>query len=89
MVEGLRGVIQNAARGVSPGLYVMRRCVNTIMEFQTWAFKRTASGELPPKKDTYCDFADHAMDVLVGMVATGDLVWHDSLSSAIEVCSNG
>ena len=88
-MEGLRGVIQNAARGVSPGLYVMRRCVNTIMEFQTWAFKRTASGELPPGDDAYDQRANHAMDVLVGMVATGDLIWHDSASSEIDVCENG
>ncbi len=80
MVNAYRQLIQNSVtlaqtgRRVGVCLYVMRRCVNTIMEHQSWAFKKNAKGELTPGDDAYEDANNHLVgDPLVGMVATGML----------------
>ncbi len=54
----------------SDKLKVFRTCVNTIREFQSWSYKRTTSGELPPGEDKFEDKDNHAMDVIKGLVAT-------------------
>jgi hypothetical protein len=51
-------------------LVVFNTCPHTIMEFQSWSYKRTASGELPPGDDKFEDRNDHCMDVVRGVVAT-------------------
>jgi len=50
-------------------LKVFRSCRNTINEFQSWQFKRTVSGELPPGDDKYEDKDNHAMDVVKGVLS--------------------
>lgn len=52
-------------------LKVLSTCRNTIAEFQTWAYKRTAKGELPPGDDAYEDANNHAMDVICGLCSAG------------------
>ncbi len=74
MVNGLRELLINTSKGRHPGFYVMRNCANTIMEFQTWAFKKKADGTLAGgSDDQFVDENNHAMDVLVGMANTGML----------------
>ncbi len=50
-------------------LKVFRSCRNTINEFQSWRFKRTAKGELPAGDDAYVDADNHAMDVICGLAS--------------------
>jgi hypothetical protein len=50
-------------------LKVFSTCANTIREFQTWSYKRTPTGELPPGEDKFEDRDNHAMDVVKGVVA--------------------
>jgi phage terminase large subunit len=52
-------------------LKVFSTCLNTIDEFQSWSYKRTKSGELPPGDDAFEDRNNHAMDVVRGVVAFG------------------
>jgi hypothetical protein len=51
-------------------LKVFAPCANTIREFQSWSYKRTAAGELPAGEDKFEDRDNHAMDVCKGVVAT-------------------
>lgn len=73
MVEAVRQLLVNGAKTpeVSPYIKVCRNCTNTITEFQTWAYKRTASGELPAGDDAFVDANNHSMDVIKGMVSSG------------------
>jgi phage terminase large subunit len=48
---------------------VFATCTNTIDEFQSWRYKRTAKGELPTGDDAFEDANNHAMDVIKGLVA--------------------
>ncbi len=74
MVNGLRELLLNTINGKHPALYVMRNCVNTIMEFQTWAYKKKADGSLAGgSDDAFCDEFNHMMDSLIGMTQTGML----------------
>jgi hypothetical protein len=50
-------------------LKVWRTCRNTINEFQSWSYKRTAKGELPPGDDAFEDRNNHALDCIRGAVA--------------------
>lgn len=52
-------------------LKVFSTCDNTISEFQTWRYKRTAKGELPTGDDQFEDANNHAMDVVKGVVTAG------------------
>lgn len=54
-------------------LFVCRRCLNTIMEFQSWRYKRMADGSLPAGDDAFEKINDHAMDCLKGVVSGGVL----------------
>ena len=54
-------------------LLVTSNCINTIDEFQSWSYRRTASGDVPAGDDAYEDANNHAMDVVKGLVATGRL----------------
>jgi len=54
-------------------LTVFDTCANTIREFQSWSYKRTAKGELPPGDDAFVDADNHAMDVIKGVVAARPL----------------
>ena len=71
-----------------PCLYVMRRCINTIMEMQTWAYKRNLKGEQLDGDEKYEDRNNHILDGIIGMWATGRLVWKEG-SERAEVCPNG
>jgi phage terminase large subunit len=51
-------------------LKVFATCANTIREFQSWSYRRTAKGELPTGDDQFEDRDNHAMDVICGLVAT-------------------
>jgi phage terminase large subunit len=63
MVEAVR------KRLTSQTLKVCANCTNTIGEFQSWSYKRTAKGELPPGDDQFEDRNNHAMDCVKGAVA--------------------
>lgn len=72
MVEAVRLLLAHRDdNGVpEPKLQVFSTCPNTISEFQSWSYKRTAKGELPPGEDKFEDSNNHAMDVVKGIVAT-------------------
>ena len=57
-------------RLIATKLKVFSSCVNTIREFQSWSFKRTSRGDIPPGEDKYADTDNHTMDVIKGVVAT-------------------
>jgi hypothetical protein len=61
MVEAVR------KRLTTDRLKVFATCVNTIREFQSWSYKRSPSGELPPGEDKFEDKDNHAMDVREGV----------------------
>ena len=63
MVEAVRERLR------SDGLKVFATCRNTITEFQSWRYKRTAKGELPAGDDAFEDANNHAMDVVKGLIA--------------------
>ncbi len=73
MVNGHRELVQNVKRGAHPCLFIMRKCKNTIMEYQTWSYKRKADGSVPDGDDAYVNAWNHALDTLVGMTNTGML----------------
>lgn len=54
-------------------LKVFSTCVNTINEFQSWSYKRSAKGELMPGEDKFEDRNNDAMDVVKGVIATNPL----------------
>jgi hypothetical protein len=64
MVEAVRELLRTRK------LKVFRTCTNTINEFQSWSYKRTAKGEVPDGEDKFEDKNNHAMDVVKGVVAT-------------------
>jgi hypothetical protein len=64
MVEAVR------KRLISDRLKVFATCVNTIREFQSWSYKRTATGELPAGEDKFEDRDNHTMDCVKGVLAT-------------------
>jgi hypothetical protein len=75
MVDAVRDLVKNTLRG-TPGVqhvYVMRHCVNTIREFQSWSYARTRAGDLPRGKDRFEDRDNHTMDVIKGVVDSGAL----------------
>lgn len=65
MVEAVRKLLNERK------LKVFRRCVNTISEFGSWAYKRNTKGEQLTGDDQYEDKNNHAMDVVCGVVAAG------------------
>ncbi len=73
MVNQHRELLLNVGRGDHPALYVFRNCASTIMEYQTWAYKRKADGTMPDGDDAFVDSNNHALDVLVGMTCTQQL----------------
>ncbi len=75
MVNYHRQLLQNTVSEKHPGLFVMRRCKNTMMEYQTWSFKRNSDGTIPNGDDAYVDADNHAMDVITGMLNTGKMVY--------------
>lgn len=64
MVEAVRRRLQ------AKTLHVFSTCTNTISEFQSWAYKRTANGQQPAGDDQFEDRNNHAMDVVKGIIAT-------------------
>jgi hypothetical protein len=64
MVEAVRELLRQNM------LKVFSTCPHTIGEFQSWSYKRTVKGELPPGEDKFEDANNHAMDVVRGVVAT-------------------
>lgn len=64
MVEAVR------KRLIDVKLKVFSTCRATIMEMQSWSYKRTARGELPAGDDQYEDRENDAIDVIKGVVAT-------------------
>ena len=69
MVEAVRQLL--AARdGIGYSrLQVFSTCPHTIAEFQSWSYRRTPKGDLPPGPDKFEDTNNHAMDVVKGLVA--------------------
>ena len=50
-------------------LKFFRTCQNTINEHQSWMYKRTGKGELPPGEDAFEDKDNHTCDVVKGVIA--------------------
>ncbi len=73
MVNELRQLLINTVKGNGRKIFIMRKCRNVVMEFQSWAFKRNADGQLAGgSDDAYEDANNHLVgDPLVGMVSTG------------------
>ena len=83
-------VYVKTGRRVGVCLYFMRKCKNAIMECQTWSYKRNAKGEQLSGDDAYEDKNNHLVgDPLVGMVATGQLVWRETGHQGGISCDNG
>jgi hypothetical protein len=70
LVEEVRRLLGTMDGAGFPKLQVFRNCENTIREFQSWSYKRTAHGDLPPGADKFEDKDNHAMDVVKGVIAT-------------------
>jgi hypothetical protein len=68
MVEAVRTLLTEKP---DPMLKVFRTCTNTINEFQTWRYKRTAAGALPTGDDQFEDRDNHALDCVRGLIAAG------------------
>lgn len=51
-------------------LQIFRQCINTIGEFESWSYARLKDGTLPSGDDRFEDKNNHAMDVLMGILAT-------------------
>lgn len=64
--SGVEALRQRVKDGM---LRVVSTCTNVINEFQSWAYKRTSTGELPAGDDAYVDSNNEAMDCLIGYVA--------------------
>ncbi len=77
MINVVREMLINASKGKHPGLYVMRRCVNTIMEFQSWAYRRKSDGTIADEggDSAYQDESNHILDGIVGMLSTGKITF--------------
>lgn len=73
MVNSYRQLLVNTIRGEGRQIFIMRRCVNAIMEHQTWAFKKTKDGEIPAGDDAYVDAHNDFLDGAIGTVASGVL----------------
>lgn len=71
MVNAFRQLLINTVRGEGRKVYIMRRCVNTIMELQSWAFKRNSDGTRRDGDDAYEDKNNHLIDGIVGILALG------------------
>lgn len=70
MVNAVRRRLNSHGAGADLlDLRVFRTCPNTINEFQSWSYKRTAKGEVPHGDDQFEDANNHALDVVLGMVA--------------------
>jgi hypothetical protein len=70
MVENVRCRLAKLDAMREPTLRVFAKCVNTISEFQSWSYRRTPNGDLPPGPDKFEDKDNHAMDVVKGVLAT-------------------
>lgn len=79
MINMVREALARSAKNPpsTPGLYVMRRCVNTIMEFQSWEFKKKADGTIPDEGSdaAYVDSNNDLLDGIVGMISTGKITY--------------
>ncbi len=67
MVSNLADLLMNTVRGKGRKIYVMRRCVGVISEFQSWEFKKNAKGELLKGDDAYEDANNDLLDPIIGM----------------------
>lgn len=70
MIDRIRRKLTDKNESGKPMLRVFNNCPATINEFQTWAFKRTAVGDLPSGDDKYEDKNNHSIDVIKGVLAT-------------------
>lgn len=70
MVAVLADLLMNTVRSRegTRKIYVMRRCMGVIAEFQSWEFKKNAKGELLNGDDAYVDANNDLMDPIIGMV---------------------
>jgi hypothetical protein len=55
---------------INDRLEVFDTMVNTITGFQSWSYKRTPDGALPPGDDRFEDIDDDEMDGVRGFIAT-------------------
>lgn len=62
--------VRNLIRSEKLPLTVFKTCPKTIAEFQSWSFKRTASGDLPAGDDQYEDRNNDSMDAIMGVCAS-------------------
>jgi phage terminase large subunit len=67
MVERVRERLRQGKLKVFPN------CTNTINEFQSWSYKRSAKGELMPGEDKFEDKNNDAMDCVKGVIATNPM----------------
>jgi hypothetical protein len=74
-VEAVRHLLANAAKSPaeSPYLRVCRRCKGLIDNFESWAYKTNAAGDLRSGADQYEDANDHALDPCRGVIQSGFL----------------
>lgn len=63
MVEAVRQLF------ASDKLKIFNRCRATIADHQSWAYKRTGKGEVPPGEDRFEDANNDCCDVVKGVVA--------------------
>lgn len=73
--------VRNLIRHPTEPLKVWSNCKKTIMEFQSWAYKRNTDGTMPAGDDAYEDRNNDAMDVVKGLVATRPVHQHQSIGS--------
>lgn len=76
MVEGVRHKLDDGT------LLVFDTCKHTIMEFESWSYKRTANGEIPAGDDRFEDKQNDAMDCVKGFIATNPT--YDSQTALVE-----
>jgi PBSX family phage terminase large subunit len=87
MVENVRRRLVTIRRRGEPALQVFATCVNTIAEFQSWSYKRTPNGDLPPGPDKFEDKDNHTMDVVKGVLAVNPMYDYGS-AGIVELTRN-
>lgn len=80
MVMAHADLLTNTVRNLphTQKIFVLKRCKNAIMEYQTWSFAKNVKGELLKGDDQYENANNHAMDCIIGMTNTGMLKYRGS-----------
>lgn len=85
MVNGVRELLNHTVNGEPVKLYVMASCVNSIMEFQSWRYKRAADGSLPAGDDAFEDRDNHVIDCVKGVVSARCLKYWGKDSAGVRI----